>query len=59
MKNPAHAETEDKHNAEALLIAGLQDVNNTMSGQHKMNDVLQVVLETIYRSLKFRHVLDF
>lgn len=58
-KSQVTAETEDKHNAEALLLAGLRDVNNTMSGQHKMNDVLQVVLETIYRSLKFRHVLIF
>lgn len=58
-KSAANAEIEDKHDIEALLLAGLKDVNNTMSGQYQMNNVLQMVLETIYRSLKLRHVLIF
>ncbi|HUX89707.1 MAG TPA: HDOD domain-containing protein [Gallionellaceae bacterium] len=58
-KSTVTAEIEDKHDIEALLLAGLKDVNNTMSGQYQMNNVLQMVLETIYRSLKLRHVLIF
>lgn len=43
--------------AEALLSAGIQDVTNTLVEDYQLNDVLRMVLETIYRSLGFRHVL--
>jgi hypothetical protein len=52
-------ELEEKINIEALLRAGLQDVTNTMAGEYKLNEVLQMVLETIYRGLGFRHVIIF
>ena len=42
---------------EAMLSAGIQDVANTLVEDFKLNDVLQVVLETIYCSLGFRHTL--
>jgi serine/threonine protein kinase len=44
---------------EAVLSAGIQDVTNTLVEDFKLNDVLQVVLETIYCSLGFRHALIF
>ena len=44
---------------EAILSAGIQDVTNTLVEDFKLNDVLQVVLETIYCSLGFRHALIF
>ncbi len=50
-------EAEDGVDAEAFLKDGLQDVINTMSGEYKLNDILQMVLETIYRGVGFRHVL--
>lgn len=50
-------EAEDSVDAEAFLRDGLQDVINTMSGEYKLNDILQMVLETIYRGMGFRHVL--
>jgi hypothetical protein len=50
---------EDKVDPEAVLSNGIQDVTNTLVGEYKLNDVLQMVLETIYRSLGFRNVLIF
>jgi HD-like signal output (HDOD) protein len=43
----------------AMLSAGIQDVTNTLVEDYKLNDVLYMVLETIYRSLGFRHTLIF
>lgn len=58
-KSADHEDLEDKVDAEALLRAGLQDVTNTMQSEYKLNDLLQMVLETIYRGLGFKHVLIF
>jgi len=44
---------------EAILSLGIQDVTNTLVEDFHLNDVLQVVLETIYCSLGFRHTLIF
>ena len=44
---------------DAMLSDGIQDVTNTLVGEYNLNDVLQMVLETIYRSLGFSHVLIF
>lgn len=48
-----------KHDPDAVLSAGIQDVTNTLVEDYKLNDVLQMVLETIYRSLGFKHTLIF
>jgi HD-like signal output (HDOD) protein len=48
-----------KSDPEAILGAGIQDVTNTLVEDFKLNDVLQMVLETIYRSLGFKHTLVF
>jgi len=44
---------------ESILSAGIQDVTNTLVEDYKLNDLLQMVLETIYRSLGFKHTLIF
>jgi HD-like signal output (HDOD) protein len=42
-------------NAAEMLLAGVQDVTQMRaSGQGKVNDVIQAVLETLYRSMGFR-----
>jgi HD-like signal output (HDOD) protein len=42
-------------NARELLLAGVQDVTQMRaSGQHKVNDVVLAVLETIYTAMGFR-----
>lgn len=54
-----NAEVEVKVDPEATLSNGIQDVTNTLVGEYKLNDVLQMVLETIYRGLGFKHVIIF
>ena len=58
-ETPVNAEIEVKPDPEAILSDGIQDVTNTLVGEYKVNDVLQMVLETIYRGLGFRRVLIF
>jgi hypothetical protein len=53
------AQAQAQHDPEAILSSGIQDVTNTLVEDYKLNDVLQMVLETIYRSLGFRHTLIF
>lgn len=58
-KTLVDADISDKVDPEAVLSNGIQDVTNTLVGEYKLNEVLQMVLETIYRSLGFRHVIIF
>lgn len=44
---------------EDMLNAGIQDVTNTLVQDFNLNDVLRMVLETIYRSLGFNRTLIF
>ncbi|HEU0186741.1 MAG TPA: HDOD domain-containing protein [Gallionellaceae bacterium] len=54
---PQAGETLKPEDSEGMLSAGIQDVTNTLVGDFQLNDVLRMVLETIYRSLGFRHAL--
>ena len=58
-KTLVNAQVEEKLDPEAVLSNGIQDVTNTLIGEYKLNDILQMVLETIYRALDFKHVLVF
>ena len=51
------AQSTAQHDPEAILSSGIQDVTNTLVEDYKLNDVLQMVLETVYRSLGFKHTL--
>ncbi len=44
-------------NANEVLAAGIQDITNTMVENFKLNDVLRMILETMYRALGFRRVI--
>lgn len=44
-------------NPEEILGAGIQDVTNTMMGEYRLNDVLQMVLETMHRGMGFHRTL--
>lgn len=59
VSSPASQDDAGKNDPEAILTAGIQDVTNTLVEGCKLNDVLQMVLETIYRSFRFRHTLIF
>ncbi|CAM5796312.1 protein kinase domain-containing protein [Rhizobacter fulvus] len=44
-------------NAAEVLAAGIQDITNTMVENFQLNDVLRMILETMYRALGFRRVV--
>lgn len=41
-------------NAREILLAGVQDVVQMRAGRSKVNDLIMLVLETLYRSMGFR-----
>ncbi|HUD26508.1 MAG TPA: protein kinase [Burkholderiaceae bacterium] len=44
---------------QAALAAGVQDITNTLVGEHTLNDVLRIILETMYRAIGFDRALLF
>ena len=44
-------------NASEVLAAGIQDITNTMVENFRLNDVLRMILETMYRALGFRRIV--
>ncbi len=44
--------TQDEPGEEALLINGIQDITNTLLGEYDLNEVLTMVLETLYRGFR-------
>lgn len=52
-------ETAEQPLPEDMLNAGIQDVTNTLVEDFNLNDVLRMVLETIYRSLGFNRTMIF
>ncbi|MBB3292427.1 Serine/threonine protein kinase [Mitsuaria sp. PDC51] len=43
--------------AAATLAAGIQDITNAMVESFKLNEILRMILETMYRGLGFRRVI--
>ncbi len=41
----------------AILTAGIQDITNSLVGEFQLNDVLRMILETMYRGIGFSRVL--
>jgi len=41
----------------ATLSAGIQDITNALIGDYNLNDVLRIILETMYRGMGFSQVL--
>ena len=49
---------ESRHNAEKALTDGIQDITNTLTGDnYSINQILQMIMETIYRALSGSRVL--
>jgi len=44
-------------NADKALTDGIQDITNTLTGEYSINQILQMILETIFRALKGSRVL--
>jgi serine/threonine protein kinase len=41
----------------AVLTAGIEDITHTLIDTFRLDDVLRMILETMYRALGFRHVV--
>ncbi len=41
----------------SVLTAGIEDITTTLIDNFKLDDVLRMILETMYRALAFRHVV--
>lgn len=50
-------ESIEVRDTESILQAGIQDVTNTLVSDYKLNDVLQMVLEAMYRGMGFNRIL--
>ncbi len=43
--------------AQAILAAGIQDISNSLVEDFSLNDMLRIILETMYRAMGFRRVV--
>lgn len=50
-------DTSEIKDPQSILINGIQDITNTLLEDFKLNDVLTMVLETMYRGFTFNRVL--
>jgi len=46
-----------KIDPEAMLTEGIQEITNTLVEDHKLNDIIQMVLETMHRAMGFNRTL--
>lgn len=51
------SETSPQVDPAAVLAAGIQDITNTLVGDFTLNDLLRMILETMYRGMGFTRVL--
>jgi eukaryotic-like serine/threonine-protein kinase len=57
MLDDPQADGELKVDAQAVLTAGIQDISNTLVEGFKLNDILRIILETMYRGMGFKRVV--
>ncbi len=48
---------EEVVDAQSVLTAGIQDISNTLVDGFKLNDILRIILETMYRAMGFKRVV--
>ena len=51
------AEAEGASDVQATLAAGIQDISNSLVEDFSLNDLLRIILETMYRAMGFNRVL--
>ncbi len=51
------AEAGQMVDAQGILTAGIQDISNTLVDGFKLNDILRIILETMYRAMGFKRVV--
>lgn len=55
----SESKREEPVDARVMLSAGIQDVTNALVGDYQLNDILLMVLETMYRAMKFNRIAIF
>lgn len=50
-------EGEASVDAQSILAAGIQDISNSLVDDFALNDILRIILETMYRAIGFQRVL--
>lgn len=53
----AGGEGVEEVDGQSILAAGIQDISNTLVEDFKLNDILRIILETMYRAMRFQRVL--
>ncbi len=56
-RTPEAGAPQDSAQRQAILSAGIQDITNALVGDFALNDVLRIILETMYRGMGFTRVL--
>ncbi len=54
---PRDPEPSARRDAADVLAAGIQDITNTMVESFKLNEILRMILETMFRALGFRRIV--
>jgi eukaryotic-like serine/threonine-protein kinase len=54
---PQPLEPQPADNAAEVMAAGIQDITNSMVENFRLNEVLRMILETMFRALGFRRVI--
>lgn len=52
-------EESGKIDPETILGAGIQDVTNTLVSEFNLSDILQMILETMFRGMRFNRTIAF
>jgi eukaryotic-like serine/threonine-protein kinase len=55
--DPGDDEAQPTVDAQSILAAGIQDISNTLIEGFKLNDILRIILETMYRAMGFKRVV--
>lgn len=50
-------DTVEPGNSQDILTAGIQEISNSMVDGFQLNDILRMILETIYRAMAFERVI--
>ncbi|MBK6636773.1 MAG: HDOD domain-containing protein [Rhodocyclaceae bacterium] len=56
LTSESSAEQQSEH-AQSVLTAGIQDISNSLVDDFSLNDVLRIILETMYRAMGFERVV--
>jgi len=54
---PDETEAGTPEDAQSVLSAGIQDISNSLVEDFTLNDILRIILETMYRAMGFKRVL--